>query len=129
MQSQVDEAVTQLRNQTLKDEQESNRKDALKDEIDAQVYFFNIKIASWSKGKEENIRALISSLDSVLWPELGWKNVGLGQLITPQQVKIAYMKAVAKVHPDKVHIKIDQAFSICIYSASNDKRKRLLDYE
>jgi hypothetical protein len=59
-------------------------------------------VNAWSKGKEDNIRALISSLDSVLWPELGWKSVGLGQLITPQQVKISYMKAVAKVHPDKV---------------------------
>jgi hypothetical protein len=38
-----------------------------------------------------------------LWPELGWKNIGLGQLITFQQVKISYIKAVAKVHPDKVN--------------------------
>jgi hypothetical protein len=48
------------------------------------------------------LRALLSSLDAVLWTELEWKSIQLSELITPSQVKIKYMKAVAKVHPDKL---------------------------
>jgi len=56
--------------------------------------------------KEANIRALIASLETVLWPELGWVKVGMHELVTPSQVKIRYTKAIAKVHPDKVSILI-----------------------
>jgi len=44
-------------------------------------------------------------MDLVLWPELNWKNMNLSDLISPQKVKIGYMKAIAKVHPDKVQKK------------------------
>lgn len=57
---------------------------------------------SWRSGNENNIRALICSLDKILWPELGWKPVGLTDLVLDKKVKIQYMKAVAKVHPDKI---------------------------
>ena len=60
------------------------------------------QINAWRKGKEDNLRALLSSLDSVLWPSLEWKSINLSELITPPQVKVKYMKAVAKVHPDKI---------------------------
>ena len=43
-----------------------------------------------------------ASLDTVLWPELGWQKVGMHELVTPAQVKIRYTKAIAKLHPDKV---------------------------
>ena len=52
--------------------------------------------------KEGNIRALLPALDQVLWPELEWTPIGMSELVTPQQVKIRYMKAINKVHPDKV---------------------------
>lgn len=41
----------------------------------------------------------------VLWDEIlsgGVKVNGLGELVTNAQVKKGYMKAIAKVHPDKV---------------------------
>lgn len=59
---------------------------------------------AWKKGKETNIRALLSSLDTILWDEFkgDWKPVNLSELITPSQVKIRYMKAIGKLHPDKV---------------------------
>ena len=46
---------------------------------------------------------MISSLDTVLWPQLEWKSINLSELITPSQVKIKYMKAVGKLHPDKLN--------------------------
>ncbi len=57
---------------------------------------------AWKGGKETNIRALIASLENVLWPELGWKKVGMNELVMENQVKIRYVRAIAKVHPDKV---------------------------
>jgi len=43
-------------------------------------------------------------LDMVLWREIlsgGVKVNGLGELVTDVQVKKGYMRAIAKVHPDK----------------------------
>ncbi|GAA5864620.1 hypothetical protein JCM1840_002174 [Sporobolomyces johnsonii] len=70
---------------------------SLKDAVDA-------KIVAWKGGKEANLRALIASLDRVLWPELGWKGVGLHELVSEGQVKGRYVRAIAKVHPDKLNV-------------------------
>ncbi|KAJ8522913.1 hypothetical protein ONZ45_g588 [Pleurotus djamor] len=88
-------ALNALRAVTNQAEAEAEQKHNLKDVVDA-------KLATWKGGKETNIRALIASLDTLLWPELGWKKVGMGELVTENQVKIRYMKAIAKVHPDKI---------------------------
>lgn len=68
---------------------------ALSDKVDA-------RIAGWRDGKRENLRALLASLDAVLWEGSGWKKVGLHELVMANKVKIVYMKAIAKTHPDKV---------------------------
>ncbi|NWT48674.1 GAK kinase, partial [Chroicocephalus maculipennis] len=61
------------------------------------------KILEWIEGKERNIRALISTLHTVLWEgENKWKPVSIADLVTPEQVKKYYRKAVLVVHPDKV---------------------------
>ena len=60
------------------------------------------KVSSWQTGKESNLRALLSSLDLILWPEAGWKKVSMAELVLVNKVKIVYQKAIAKVHPDKV---------------------------
>jgi len=89
------EALTKLRAVTDAAEAEDQAKHELKDIVDA-------KINSWRGGKEQNIRALIASLETVLWPALNWQKVGMHELVTPNQVKIRYTKAIAKLHPDKV---------------------------
>jgi hypothetical protein len=61
------------------------------------------KITQWQTSKESNLRALLSSLDSILWSEAGWKKVSMAELVVVNKVKVIYMKAIAKVHPDKVH--------------------------
>ena len=60
------------------------------------------RINAWKGGKEGNLRALITGLDTVLWEGSGWKKVGLGELLVANRVKVHYMKGIAKVHPDKV---------------------------
>ncbi|CAG8606776.1 572_t:CDS:2, partial [Acaulospora colombiana] len=93
--SKPSEAAVRLKQAEAAQEAEDNEKIQLKDSVDA-------RIQNWKGGKEANLRALIASLDTVLWPELGWVKVGMHELVTPSQVKIRYTKAIAKVHPDKL---------------------------
>ncbi|KAJ1309277.1 hypothetical protein OPQ81_004939 [Rhizoctonia solani] len=91
-----DSAVHRLKVANAAAEAEGDQKHALKDSVDA-------RILAWKGGKETNIRALIASLDTVLWPELGWVKVGMHELVMPNQVKVKYVRAIAKVHPDKLN--------------------------
>jgi hypothetical protein len=89
------EAVERLRAAHQAAEREGDEKLALTDKVDARV-------AAWRDGKRDNLRALLGSLDGVLWEGSGWKKVGLHELVVANKVKIVYMKAIAKTHPDKV---------------------------
>ena len=89
------EAVTRLRQANEAAAREDDEKFALSEKVDA-------KISSWRDGKRDNLRALLGSLDQVLWEGSGWKKVGLHELVMANKVKIIYMKAIAKTHPDKV---------------------------
>ncbi|XP_046512108.1 cyclin-G-associated kinase isoform X1 [Equus quagga] len=61
-----------------------------------------LKLLDWTEGKEKNIRALLSTLHTVLWDgESRWTPVGMADLVTPGQVKKQYRRAVLVVHPDK----------------------------
>lgn len=91
-------ALRSLKSTTLQAEADDTLKHQLKDSVDA-------RIAAWKNGKETNIRALLVSLDMVLWDDIlsgGVKVKGLGELVTAGQVKKGYLKAIGRVHPDKV---------------------------
>lgn len=91
------QAVEELRAAARAAEAEDAQRMAAKDEVDA-------KVAAWKGGKETNIRALIASLDVVLWDEIlsGGLKVGMHELITDVQVKKKYTRVIARLHPDKV---------------------------
>ncbi|KAK0243425.1 hypothetical protein EDD85DRAFT_327190 [Armillaria nabsnona] len=90
------QALSNLKKANDAAEAEDNEKYELKDVVDG-------KLLAWKGGKETNIRALIASLDTVLWPELGLQKTSIAELVTPAQVKIRYTKAIAKLHPDKLN--------------------------
>lgn len=92
------EAVKRLRLANAAAEKADDEKFALTDAVDA-------RLTAWKGGKSDNLRALLQSLDGVLWEGAGWKKVGMGDLVMPNKVKIIYMKAIGKVHPDKVSLK------------------------
>lgn len=92
------EAVARLKQANQEAEAEEQARLELKDSVDS-------RLATWKNGKETNLRALVASLDTVLWPELGWQKVGMAELVTSHQVKIRYTKAIAKLHPDKLNVK------------------------
>ena len=89
------EAPEALRAAISAAEDEENERYELKDSVDA-------RLTTWKGGKETNIRALIASLDSILWPELGWQKVGVHELVSNAQVKSRCTRAIARLHPDKV---------------------------
>lgn len=91
------EAVKALQASQAAQTAEDDLRLGLKDQVDN-------RIIAWRASKETNLRALIASLDNVLWPELGWKKVGMNELITESQLKVRYVRAIAKVHPDKVSL-------------------------
>jgi len=88
-------ALENLRKANDAAEVEDQQRHELKDGVDA-------KLLAWKAGKEANIRALLASLDMVLWPELGIAKLGMGDLVTGTQVKGKYLRVIAKLHPDKV---------------------------
>lgn len=92
---QDSEAVNRLRAANLAADRADEEKFALSDSVDA-------RLTAWKNGKQDNLRALLGSLDTVLWPEAGWKKINMSELVLPNKVKIQYMKGIAKVHPDKV---------------------------
>uniref|UniRef100_A0A8C2H901 Cyclin-G-associated kinase n=1 Tax=Cyprinus carpio TaxID=7962 RepID=A0A8C2H901_CYPCA len=73
-----------------------------KQELSKDMDPLKLQILDWIEGKERNIRALLSTLHTVLWEgETRWRPVNMADLVTPDQVKKVYRKAVLVVHPDK----------------------------
>lgn len=93
--SQSAEAVTRLRKANAAAERLDDEKFALADQVSE-------RLAKWRAGKEGNLRALLASLENVLWAGAGWKKVGMSELILAGKVKVVYMRGIGRVHPDKL---------------------------
>jgi len=104
------EALARLKQANQEAEAEDQARLELKDSVDS-------RLAAWKNGKETNLRALVASLDTVLWPELGWQKVGMAELVSSNQVKIRYTKAIAKLHPDKVRGFLGTLFAECVLTS------------
>lgn len=99
-QAQLDEinnskAVKEMRDREKKKEAEDAERLENEDKVNAQI-------SVWKTGKDKNLRALLGSLELILWPGVQWKGVMMNELLEPRKCKLTYMKAIAKVHPDKV---------------------------
>ncbi|NWH38910.1 GAK kinase, partial [Chloropsis hardwickii] len=92
-----------------------------KQEMSKDMDPFKLKILEWIEGKERNIRALISTLHTVLWEgENKWKPVSMADLVTPEQVKKYYRRAVLVVHPDKATGQPYEQYAKMIFMELND---------
>jgi len=91
-------ALAEKNERDMQVQREQAERDRIGDSLD-----FEIK--RWSAGKEGNLRALLSTLQYILWPECGWQAVSLTDLITGAAVKKQYRKATLCIHPDKVQQK------------------------
>ncbi|CAO3613456.1 unnamed protein product [Cunninghamella echinulata] len=88
-------AVAAMRAQAAQQEKDDAERLAKTDQV-------NDRLTQWKQGKELNLRALLATLDTLLWIDAQWKPIQMSDLIQPKKCKIQYLKAISKVHPDKL---------------------------
>ncbi|XP_072959993.1 uncharacterized protein [Typha angustifolia] len=94
----VERAAKALAEKNMRDilsQREQAEKNRLAESLDTDV-------RRWANGKEGNLRALLSTLQYILGPEVGWEPISLTEVITATAIKKAYRKATLCVHPDKL---------------------------
>mmetsp|Transcript_27450 Transcript_27450/g.40368 ORF Transcript_27450/g.40368 Transcript_27450/m.40368 type:complete len:508 (-) Transcript_27450:2446-3969(-) len=106
MKKSQEDALKDLREREAKKKQNEDAEDAVRVKLEP-------KIKAWSEehGKKKQLRALLSSLHTILWPGANWKPVNLGDILDDSKCKRAYHKASRVVHPDKTHqLEAEQRF-------------------
>ncbi|KAF5726513.1 hypothetical protein HS088_TW22G00191 [Tripterygium wilfordii] len=97
-QDRAAKALAEKNQRDLQAQRDQTERHRIAETLDAEI-------KRWAAGKEGNLRALLSTLQYVLWPECGWQPVSLTDLITGAAVKKVYRKATLCIHPDKVQQK------------------------
>ncbi|KAJ2812713.1 auxilin-like clathrin-binding protein required for normal clathrin function [Coemansia furcata] len=113
MQTENSVAVAELRKKDQAKRDEEDQRLVLMDHVDAEL-------KRWRDGKQQNIRALLSSLHTLL-PE--FTPIGMHEILEPNKVKRAYMRAISKLHPDKLSQNIDlrtKMISSSVFSSLNE---------
>ncbi len=103
VQSRVNEMKTSQQKALNEIREREAAKKKSEDEEDLVRQRLEPKIKAWSEehGKKKQLRALLASLDTILWPGAKWKTVNLGDLLDDKKVKLNFHKASRVVHPDK----------------------------
>lgn len=96
MRQSQEKAVLEVREREAK----KAASDAEEDEVRKRM---EPKIKAWSEehGKRKQLRALLASLHTILWPGANWKQLTIGDLLDDGKVKRAFFMASRVVHPDK----------------------------
>ncbi|CAK0811051.1 unnamed protein product, partial [Prorocentrum cordatum] len=93
-----------------------------KDKVDEGNRLHQDGLATWAKTADgttfKDIKALLSTVDKVIWENSGWEPVSLADLLEPPKVKKAYRKdAIIMCHPDRqqessaeVQVRADRIF-------------------
>jgi hypothetical protein len=117
VQAAVHQRVNDMKNsqaKALQELQEREQKSKVADgEEDEARKRLEPKIKAWSEehGKKKQLRALLGSLQLILWPGADWKTVSLGDILDNSKCKRCYHKATRVVHPDKTHhLKAEERF-------------------
>lgn len=78
--------------------------------------------------QKNNIRALLSTVHTVLWSGAPWQPLAMSQLLAPAGVKRGYQVAMLKFHPDKHNNDPPEVKYICerVFSAMNEAWKIFL---
>ena len=99
-------ALQEVRAREEKKKQDEEAEDKVRQQLEP-------KIKAWSEehGKKKQLRALLASLHTILWPGAKWKQISIGDILNDGKVKKFYHKATLVVHPDKTHhLPPDQKF-------------------
>lgn len=95
--ARADEKLAAVRERERAEEKERDQKDNARGAAEARVN-------QWTGNgtRRGNLRALLASLDTVLYPGATWKTVTMDSLKANSKVKVNYHKAILQVHPDKI---------------------------
>lgn len=95
--ARADEKLAAVRERERAEEKERDQKDNARGSAEA-------KVNQWmgNGARRGNLRALLASLDTVLYPGASWNAVNMATLKANPKVKINYHKAILQVHPDKI---------------------------
>mmetsp|Transcript_1234 Transcript_1234/g.3475 ORF Transcript_1234/g.3475 Transcript_1234/m.3475 type:complete len:483 (+) Transcript_1234:64-1512(+) len=98
MKESQDKALKEVREREAKAQREKAEEDEVRKKLEP-------KIKAWSEehGKKKQLRALLGTLHTILWPGANWKPVSIGDILDDSKVKKFYHKASRVVHPDKTH--------------------------
>ena len=98
MQESQDKALREIREREARASKEKAEEDEWRKKLEP-------KIKAWSEehGKKKQLRALLGTLHTILWPGANWKPVSIGDMLDDSKVKKFYHKASRVVHPDKTH--------------------------
>ena len=89
-----------------------------------------LKVVEWIEGKRGNIRALLCTVDTILWDNAKWTKCEMSSLMSANDVKKAYRRCCLAVHPDKhagtenenlsklIFMELNNAFSDFVNDAS-----------
>ena len=109
VQAAVNKRVNDMKQSTAKAveevrarEEKKKAEEAEEDEVRKRL---TPSIKAWSEehGKKKQLRALLASLHTILWPGAKWKQISIGDVLDDKKVKLAFHKASRVVHPDKTH--------------------------
>eukprot|EP00603_Paraphysomonas_imperforata_P001000 CAMPEP_0114428178 /NCGR_PEP_ID=MMETSP0103-20121206/8784_1 /TAXON_ID=37642 ORGANISM="Paraphysomonas imperforata, Strain PA2" /NCGR_SAMPLE_ID=MMETSP0103 /ASSEMBLY_ACC=CAM_ASM_000201 /LENGTH=301 /DNA_ID=CAMNT_0001597371 /DNA_START=215 /DNA_END=1120 /DNA_ORIENTATION=- len=89
-------ALAEKKERDEKQAQEEQERDDAKDRLDNSLTAW-----AFDNGKKRNVRTLLATMHTVVWEGCKWKPIGLGDVLSPKQVKLAYRKAMLVVHTDK----------------------------
>ena len=78
------------------------------------------KVFAWKDGKSRNLRALLCSLDKILWEGAKWQQCGMHQLVSENDVNKMYKKAVLAVHPDRQRGTENEELATALQKELND---------
>ncbi|KFD71997.1 hypothetical protein M514_00408 [Trichuris suis] len=95
---------------------------SMKQEVECQgLTDEEAKVRKWTNGKRRNIRGLLGSLHTVIWPENDrWQEVSMSHLLAAKEVKKYYRKACLAVHPDKFVGTPHETLAKLIFTELND---------
>ena len=78
------------------------------------------KVFAWKDGKSRNLRALLCSLHTVIWENSRWKQCGMHELVSKNDVAKTYKKACLAAHPDRQMGTPNEELSKLIFIELND---------
>ena len=106
MKESQEKALKEVREREQKKKMEEDQEDEVRKQLEP-------KIKAWAEehGQKKQLRALLASLHTILWPGAKWKQISIGDVLPDAKCKKFFHKATLVVHPDKTHhLPPDQRF-------------------